>query len=245
MSNVLEVRELSKQYQDFYLDHISFDIAEKEIVGFIGTNGSGKSTTIKSILGLINCEYDAISYFGKRFDKNDKSIKDKLGVVLDDGYFYDNLTLEEMKSIVAPAYQNWEEEIFQKLLKRFKLNKKQKLETLSKGMKMKYSIALALAHHAKLIIMDEPTSGLDPLVRSELMDVLRNVVDEEGCSIIFSTHIISDLDKIADKILFIEQGKLVFEKNKQSLIEEYKVKLSRSNISIEDIMLYHEKGGKE
>ncbi|MDE6208676.1 MAG: ABC transporter ATP-binding protein [Lachnospiraceae bacterium] len=245
MNNVLEVKNLTKKYDNFYLDNVSFSIEKGKIVGFIGTNGSGKSTTLKAILGLIHSQSDKIEYFGKTFSKNSRDIKNKLGVVLDDGYYYEILTIEQMKSVIAPAYDNWEDSVFNELLSRFSLNKRQKISTLSKGMKMKFSIAIALAHHAELIIMDEPTSGLDPLVRSDLMELLKEIVEKEGCSILFSTHIISDLEKIADKIIFIEQGKIVFEKEKQKLLEEYEKILKSEQVNIENIMLYHVKGGLE
>ena len=245
MKKILEVVKLRKEYKDFVLDNVSFSIEPKSIVGFIGTNGSGKSTTIKSILGLIHSKSEKIDYFGKDFFSHEKSIKNRLGIVLDEGYFYETLTIDQMKSIVAPVYDNWEEKVFYGLIDRFGLNRKQKISTLSKGMKMKFSIALALAHHAELIIMDEPTSGLDPLVRSELMDLLKEVVETEGCSILFSTHIISDLEKVADKVIFIDKGKIIFEKKKSDLINDYVKILNNDNPGIEDIMLHHVKGGLE
>lgn len=245
MEKILEVVKLRKEYKDFVLDNVSFSIEPKSIVGFIGTNGSGKSTTIKSILGLIHSKSEKIDYFGKSFFSEEKGIKNRLGIVLDEGYFYETLTIDQMKSIVAPVYDNWEEKVFYELIDRFDLKRKQKISTLSKGMKMKFSIALALAHHAELIIMDEPTSGLDPLVRSELMDILKDVVETEGCSILFSTHIISDLEKVADKVIFIDKGKIIFEKQKKDLINDYVKILNNDNPGIEDIMLYHIKGGLE
>lgn len=245
MKKILEVVKLRKEYKDFVLDNVSFSIEPKSIVGFIGTNGSVKSTTIKSILGLIHSKSEKIDYFGKDFFSHEKSIKNRLGIVLDEGYFYETLTIDQMKSIVAPVYDNWEEKVFYGLIDRFGLNRKQKISTLSKGMKMKFSIALALAHHAELIIMDEPTSGLDPLVRSELMDLLKEVVETEGCSILFSTHIISDLEKVADKVIFIDKGKIIFEKKKSDLINDYVKILNNDNPGIEDIMLHHVKGGLE
>lgn len=245
MDKILEVVNLKKEYKDFVLDNVSFCIESKSIVGFIGTNGSGKSTTIKSILGLIQSKSDKINYFGKPFLKNEKSIKNRLGIVLDEGYFYETLTIEQMKSVIAPVYDNWEEKKFRELLDKFGLSKNQTISTLSKGMKMKFSIALALAHHAELIIMDEPSSGLDPLVRSKLMDILKDVVEQEGCSVLFSTHIISDLEKVADKVILINNGRIIFEKQKQNLINDYRKILNCDNPGIEDIMLYHVKGGLE
>ena len=243
MEKILEVRSLRKEYENFKLNNISFAVEAGSIVGFIGTNGSGKSTTIKSILGLIQSEYDDIRYFNMPFKQNEKEIKRRLGVVLDEGYFYETLTIEQMKSVVSPVYDNWEEKIFLKLIKEFGLNLKQKINTLSKGMKMKFSIALALAHHAELIIMDEPTSGLDPLIRNDLVLLLKEIVDKEKCSILFSTHIISDLDKVADKIILIDKGNIILADEKKVLIEEYKTILGKDNVGVEEIMLYNVKGG--
>lgn len=239
MDIVLEVSNLSKKYDNFRLDNISFKIKKGHIVGFIGTNGSGKSTTIKSILSLIKSDNDKIEFFGKKLSKDTKN---RLAVVLDDGYFYETLKLEEMKKIVASSYSNWDEDKYKKLILKFKLNNNQKIKTLSKGMKMKFSIALALAHNAELIIMDEPTSGLDPLVRSELMDFLKETVTREKCSIFFSTHIISDLEKVADDIIFINNGKIIFEDTKKNIEEKYRKILKNENVGIEDIMLYQVEG---
>lgn len=239
MDTVLEVSNLSKKYDNFRLDKVSFKIKKGHIVGFIGTNGSGKSTTIKSILSLIKSDNDKIEFFGKKLSKDTKN---RLAVVLDDGYFYETLKLEEMKKIVAASYSNWDEDKYKKLISKFKLNNNQKLKTLSKGMKMKFSIALALAHNAELIIMDEPTSGLDPLVRSQLMDFLKEIVAKEKCSIFFSTHIISDLEKVADDIIFINNGRIIFEDTKKNIEEKYRKILKNENAGIEDIMLYQVKG---
>lgn len=243
MEKIFKVKSLKKEYENFVLNNISFDVDPGSIVGFIGSNGSGKSTTIKSILGLIHSEYDDIRYFNMPFKQNEKEIKRRLGVVLDEGYFYETLTIEQMKSVISPAYNNWEEKLFLDLIKEFGLDLKQKIDTLSKGMKMKFSIALALSHHAEFIIMDEPTSGLDPLIRNELVILLKEIVDKEKCSILFSTHIVSDLDKIADKIILIDNGNIIFEKEKTALIDEYKDILGKDDIGIEEIMLYNVKGG--
>lgn len=151
--------------------------------------------------------------------------------------------MKEMKHIVAKAYRNWDEDEYKKLMTKFGLDENQKISTLSKGMKMKFSIAIALAHHARLIIMDEPTSGLDPLVRNEFDGIIRDIVEEEGCSVLFSTHITSDLEKVADTILFINKGEIVFEKKKNDLIDEYKKLYKKDNIGIEDIMIEKIQGG--
>ncbi|MCL1632810.1 ABC transporter ATP-binding protein [Sporolactobacillus sp. CPB3-1] len=221
MTAVLEVDHLTKKFHDFYLDHIHFSLEKGCITGFIGTNGSGKTTTIKSILGLIHKDDGKIRIFGEDAERNERSIKDRIGFVMDEGYFYENLTLQEMKRVIASAYTRWDEKSFLSYINRFQLNLQQKIAKLSKGMRMKFAVALALSHHADLLIMDEPTSGLDPLVRSELMQILIEFVSEENKSAFFSTHITSDLERIADMLILIDDGKILFEKEKDELLESH------------------------
>lgn len=223
MKTILEVTNLSKNYNNFSLDNVNFSLQEGCITGFIGINGSGKTTTIKAILGLILKDAGSITLSGKEIGDHERELKNRIGVVLDDGYFYEELTLKEMKSIIAPAYTNWDEDIFLNYMERFNLKVNQKISTLSKGMRMKYAIALALSHHADLLIMDEPTSGLDPLVRSELMNILLDFMKEEGNSVFFSTHITSDLDKIADILILIDQGEIIFSEEKDQLLETHAI----------------------
>jgi ABC-2 type transport system ATP-binding protein len=218
---VIEVKNLKKKLHNFSLDRLNFSLNEGCITGFIGVNGSGKTTTIKTLLGLYPKDEGAISFFGRDIERNEYAIKNRLGVVLDEGYFYEEMTLREMKSIIAPAYSNWDESKFSNYLRQFDLNANQKISTLSKGMRMKFSIAIALSHHADLLIMDEPTSGLDPLIRDELMEILLDFVKDEGKSVFFSTHITSDLDKVADMLLLINKGKIIFNKNKDELLEKH------------------------
>ncbi|MDF1508835.1 ABC transporter ATP-binding protein [Robertmurraya sp. DFI.2.37] len=221
MKAVIEVKNLKKKLHNFSLDRLNFSLNEGCITGFIGVNGSGKTTTIKTLLGLYPKDEGAISFFGRDIERNEYAIKNRLGVVLDEGYFYEEMTLREMKSIIAPAYSNWDESKFSNYLRQFDLNANQKISTLSKGMRMKFSIAIALSHHADLLIMDEPTSGLDPLIRDELMEILLDFVKDEGKSVFFSTHITSDLDKVADMLLLINKGKIIFNKNKDELLEKH------------------------
>ncbi|HDR8245055.1 ABC transporter ATP-binding protein [Bacillus thuringiensis] len=221
MNVMLEVNNLNKCYENFSLKDATFRINNDCITGFIGTNGSGKTTTIKAILGLILKDSGKIIFLGNDMDKHERKSKNKIGIVLDEGYFYDELTLKEMKNIIAPSYTDWDEPVFQDYIKQFNLNLKQKISTLSKGMRMKFAVALALSHHADLLLMDEPTSGLDPLVRSELMDILLNFMKEPGKSVFFSTHIISDLDKIADMIILIDDGKILVNDEKDMLIDSH------------------------
>ncbi|MCB2359068.1 ABC transporter ATP-binding protein [Clostridium estertheticum] len=221
MDNILEIKNLNKSYKDFTLDNLTFNVERGSIMGFIGPNGSGKSTTIKLIMNLIKKNSGDINIFGLDNIKHNKEIKQKIGFVYDENYFYEELNIIEMKNILRPFYKNWNDTLFEKYIKEFELPKKNKIKNLSKGMKMKFSLALALCHNAELIIMDEPTSGLDPVFRSELIDILYNVIQDENVSIFFSTHITTDLEKIADYITFINKGKLVFSRTKDEIIENY------------------------
>ena len=221
MDNILEIQNLSKSYKNFTLDNLSFNVERGSVMGFIGPNGAGKSTTIKLIMNLVKKDSGNINIFGLDNLKHEKEIKEKIGFVYDENYFYEELNIIEMKNILQPFYKSWNDTLFEKYIKEFELPKKNKIKNLSKGMKMKLSLALALCHNAELIIMDEPTSGLDPVFRSELLDILYNVIQDENVSIFFSTHITTDLEKIADYITFINKGKLVFSQPKDEIIENY------------------------
>ncbi|MFD0713110.1 ABC transporter ATP-binding protein [Paenibacillus sp. GCM10027626] len=221
MSLVLEVKGLRKKLGSFQLQDISFAIPEGCITGFIGANGAGKTSTIKAILGLLPFDDGRIEVFGQAMKGNEIAIKNRIGVVLDEGYFYEDLTLKEMKSIVAPAYSRWDEQAFQRYMERFGLFLQQKISTLSKGMRMKYALALALSHHAELLIMDEPTSGLDPLVRKELMDMLLEFMADGGKGVFFSSHITSDLERTADMLIIVDQGKVILHEGKDELLDRH------------------------
>ncbi|MBU3191788.1 ABC transporter ATP-binding protein [Clostridium bowmanii] len=221
MDNILEIKNLQKSYKNFTLDNLSFNVKRGSVMGFIGPNGSGKSTTIKLIMNLIKKDSGDINVFGLDNLKYNKEIKQKIGFVYDENYFYEELNIIEMKNILRPFYKSWNDILFEKYIKDFELPKKNKIKTLSKGMKMKFSLAVALCHNAQLIIMDEPTSGLDPVFRSELLDIFYNIIQDENVSIFFSTHITTDLEKIADYITFINKGKLVFSQTKDEIIDNY------------------------
>lgn len=223
MNHVLEVTGLNKSYKTFSLQDVSFTVPEGCITGFIGANGAGKSTTIKSLLRLIRTEGGSIRFWGMELSEHEQEIKDRLGVVLDEGAFYENLTMREMKSIIAPAYSRWSDADYRQYMERFQLDPKQKISTLSKGMKAKFALVLALSHNADLLIMDEPTSGLDPLVRREVMDILLDFMKQEGKSVFLSTHITSDLDRIADLLILIDSGKIVFQRDKDELLDRHKL----------------------
>lgn len=221
MEHILEVNNLSKEFKDFTLKNISFKMDKGYIMGFIGPNGAGKSTTIKLILNLLKKDNGNIKVFGLDNEKDERKVKDKIGFVLDENYYYEELNPKEMKKIIAPYYSKWDDNIFNKYMKEFNVPIDKKIKELSKGMKMKFSLAIALSHDAELLIMDEPTSGLDPVVRSELLDILYNIIQDENKGVFFSTHITSDLDKIADYITFINNGEIVFSEPKDDIIENY------------------------
>ncbi len=221
MENILEIKNLRKNFKGFSLKDISFSLPKGYIMGFIGPNGAGKSTTIKLIMNLLKKDAGEIKIFGKDHIKYEKEIKNKIGFVYDQNYFYEELTVEKMKNIIRPVYSEWDDELFNKYLHRFNLSAKKKIKELSKGMQMKFSLAIALSHNADFIIMDEPTSGLDPVVRRELLDILFDLIQDENKGIFFSTHITSDLDKIADYITFIKDGEIVLSTTKDEIFENY------------------------
>lgn len=223
MNHTLEINKLSKELSDFKLNNISIKLESGYIMGLIGPNGAGKTTIIKLIMNLLKKDSGQIKVFGKDHIKYEKEIKDRIGFVYDGSYFYENLSIEKMKDIIAPFYSKWDEELFQKYTRKFDLNPNHKIKQLSKGMKMKFSLSLALSHDADFIIMDEPTSGLDPIVRRELLDILYEIIQDERKTIFFSTHIITDLEKIADYICFIDKGEIIFTKTIDDIYDDYKL----------------------
>lgn len=220
---MLKVQNLNKEFKNFKLKNISFNLEPGYIMGFIGPNGAGKTTTIKLIMNLIKMDSGNIEIFGLDNKKFERKVKERIGFVYDESYFYEDLTIKQMKNIVAPFYSKWDEKVFKEYIKKFSLDENSKIKTLSKGMKMKFSLSLALSHNADLIIMDEPTSGLDPVFRREILDILYDVIQDENKSIFFSTHITTDLEKIADYITFINDGEIVFTKPKDEILETYRI----------------------
>lgn len=235
MDNILQVQNLTKAFKDFKLDNVSFSMEKGYIMGFIGPNGAGKSTTIKLIMNLLKKDAGEIQVFGLDHIRHEKEIKNRIGFVYDENYYYEELTPEQMGKVLAPLYKNWDEKAFSGYMKQFGLPLNKKIKELSKGMKMKFSLAIALSHQAELLIMDEPTSGLDPIVRNELLDILTCVSRDENKGVFFSTHITSDLDKVADYITLINDGKIVFSSAKDDIMENYcLVKGARGLIRDED-----------
>ncbi len=223
MTPILEISNVSKAWKGFTLNQINLSLERGYIMGFIGPNGAGKSTTIKLMMNLIRKDSGSIKIFGLDNSKHELDIKNRIGFVLDENHFYEELTLLEMKKIIMPFYRNWDNQAFGRYLKEFDLPGKKKIKDLSKGMKMKFSLAIALSHHAELLVMDEPTSGLDPVARSEFLDILSTIIQDENKGVFFSTHITSDLDKIADYIAFIDQGELILSASKDQLMDYYGV----------------------
>lgn len=217
MSEALEIKGLRKNYKEFSLKDISFTVPKGCIMGFVGENGAGKTTTIKAILNLINKDSGEIKVFGLDNIKDEKIIKENIGVVFDECCFHDNLKIRDISKIMSKIYKNWDNSLFEKYSQQFKVPNDKIIKEFSRGMKMKLSIAVALSHKPKLLILDEATSGLDPIVREEILDVFLDFIQDEEHSILLSTHITGDLDKIADYITFINDGEIIFSKSKDEL----------------------------
>lgn len=242
MENIIEVKSLHKQYNDFELKDISFTIPEGSIVGLIGENGAGKTTTIKSILNIIHAEGE-VNIFGKDHKTYEKEIKKDIGIAIDDSFLSEYLNAKNINRIMKDFYEDWNEERYFEYLKAFGLPTNKMVKDFSSGMKMKLKIATAISHNPKLLILDEPTSGLDPVVRNEILDIFRKFIEEdEKRAILISTHITTDLEHISDYIIFINKGNLVFKMPTQDLLEEYGiVKCSESDfhrIQKEDYIAY-------
>lgn len=214
---MLTVKNLEKDLKKFKIEKISFFAEYGKITGIVGNNGAGKTTVLKCILGVLKYDSGEIMIDGLTLARHEKEYKEKIGVVFDNGYFYENLTLKEMKKIISGAYKNWDEEVYQEYINKYRLDPKQKIDTLSQGMKMKYALALALSHNAEILIFDEPTSGLDPKTRQLFCEEMIKQKNRGKC-ILFSTHITSDLDKIGDKIILIDEGKVLIEAPKQEFL---------------------------
>lgn len=221
MKNNIELQNVSKKYKDFELKNVSFNVPEGCVVGLIGENGAGKSTTIKSILNITKCNGN-INIFGENHIKNEKKLKEDIGVVLDDSFLSDYLTAKRVNSIMKDVYKTWDENKYMNLLKQFNLPIDKLIKDFSSGMKMKLKIAVAISHNPKLLILDEPTSGLDPVVRNEILDIFRRYIEEdETRSILLSTHITTDLEHISDYIVLIKNGRIIFNLPTDELLENY------------------------
>lgn len=223
MSNILKIDNLCKKYDDFELKNINIEIPKGSIVGFIGENGAGKTTTIKSILNLINIDSGNIKIFNKDYKKYDSEIKENIGVVLNDSFMPEGLNAIDINNVLKDIYNNWDEKKYNDFLTRFKLPNDKQIKDFSTGMLMKLKIATALSHNPKLLILDEPTSGLDPIARSEILEIFQEFVEDENNSIFVSSHITSDLEQVADYIVFINDGKMVLNIEKDTLSNDYAI----------------------
>ncbi len=219
MENILEVKGLSKTYQDFSLKNVNFSLPKGMIMGFIGENGAGKTTTIKAILDIIKDYSGEINLFGLDNRHDEATIKEDLGVVLDDMFFPEIITPKDINNIMTSTYHNWDSKLYFKYLRDFNLPEEKQIKTLSKGMRKKLEIITALSHHPKLLILDEPTSGLDPIARSEVLEILQEFIQDEECGVLLSSHITSDLEHIADYITFINNGEIILSKTCDELLE--------------------------
>ena len=242
MNSTLILKNVNKEYEksNFAIKDISFLVPEGSIVGFIGENGAGKSTTMNCILNVIRRDSGTIEIFGREMTDEDIDIRENIGVVYDSNNFPEYLTAKQLANILGRIYSKWDDFCFEQFLRRFGLPESQRIKTYSRGMSMKLAIAVALSHDSKLLILDEATSGLDPIMRDEILDVLLEFVKQENHSILLSSHITSDLEKIADYIVFIHNGEIILNKTKDELIYEYGViRCSENdfhNILSEDIL---------
>ena len=218
MNNSLIISELTKTYTDFVLDNVSFSVPNGSIVGLIGENGAGKSTIINAVLGLIQKNSGCISLFGK--NELDNTVKEQIGVVFDGSIYPENLSPKKINQIMQYIYNSWDKQTFFNLLNQFSIPLDKQIKKFSKGMKMKLAISVALSHQPKLLILDEATSGLDPVIRDDILDMLLEFMQNEEHSILLSSHITNDLEKIADYIVFIHEGQVAFFKSKDELMEQ-------------------------
>lgn len=223
MNNVVELKNVTKKFKGFSLENIDLQVKQGFITGFIGENGAGKSTTIKVMMNLLKPDKGDVKVFGMDYKTHEKEIKERIGFVYDGNVFFEGLNLRDIRRIVGPAYKRWDDSLFNKYVEQFGLPLNKAIKTFSKGMQMKASLAIAFSHHAELIIMDEPTAGLDPNFRRELLELLQEFMISGNRTIFFSTHITTDLDRIADYIAFIHSGELVFNQSAQDISEHYAI----------------------
>ncbi|MCC0636402.1 MULTISPECIES: ABC transporter ATP-binding protein [unclassified Clostridioides] len=240
--DAITIKNLNKVYKNFALQDVSFSVPKGSIMGFVGENGAGKTTTLKSILNLISYDSGNIEIFGLDNIKNEKEIKEQIGVVFEGSNFHENLNTNNISKIMSHIYKNWDDRLFKEYLKQLRVPNNKLIKEFSKGNKMKLSIAVALSHKPKLLILDEATSSLDPIVREEILDIFLDFIQDEEHSIILSSHITSDLDKIADYITFIHKGKIVFSESKDELIDTMGILKCNSNdfakLTNEDYLYY-------
>ena len=221
MENIIVAEGLRKEYDGFALEDVSFRVPGGAIMGLIGENGAGKTTTIKCLLNLVRRDAGTVTLLGMDDLEGEKEIKQDVGVVLDECFFHDSLRAKDVGVILAPVYRGWDEELYRRYLKKYKLPEKKFIKEYSRGMKMKLSLAAALAHRPRLLILDEATAGLDPVVRDEILDEFQGFIEDEEHAILISSHITSDLEKAADYITYLHQGRVVLSQPKDELLDRY------------------------
>ena len=247
MDNILELHQVCKTFPrtNFTLDHVSFSIPYGSIMGFVGENGAGKTTTIGCVLNTVSKDSGTIKIFGKELADTDTELKEKIGVVYDGDNFPAYWTAEQLSDVMQGLYANWDNDLFKKYLNDFRLLPNQKIKSYSRGMTMKLAVAAALSHHPQLLILDEATSGLDPIMRDDMLDVFLEFVQDENHSILLSSHITSDLEKISDYITFIHNGKLIMAASKNDLVYNFAVMRCKESQFLEldpgDILAYRKK----
>ena len=247
MDNILELHQVCKTFPktNFTLDHVSFSVPYGSIMGFVGENGAGKTTTIGCVLNTVSKDSGTIKIFGKELADTDTELKEKIGVVYDGDNFPAYWTAEQLSDVMQGLYTNWDNELFKKYLNDFRLLPNQKIKSYSRGMTMKLAVAAALSHHPQLLILDEATSGLDPIMRDDMLDVFLEFVQDENHSILLSSHITSDLEKIADYITFIHNGKLIMAASKNDLVYNFAVMRCKESQFLEldpgDILVYRKR----
>ncbi|GIM31791.1 ABC transporter ATP-binding protein [Paraclostridium bifermentans] len=231
--NAIDIKNLNKTLEDFKLTINDIEIKKGYITGFIGPNGSGKTTTMKLIMNMLKKDSGTIKIFGKERKVDDLEIKETIGYIGDvSGYMQEN-KLKNIKKAIKPFYKNWDEQLYKKYIMQFKLNENKVYKELSKGQQKKFELVMVLSHHPKLIIMDEPTANLDPLVRNEFLEILQEHIEKEEATVFYSTHITSDLDKVADFLIFIYEGNIILSGNKEDILENHKI--IRGNKELLDI----------
>lgn len=236
--NAMDIRGLCKKYPAFELKDVTFSVPQGTVMGFIGRNGAGKSTTIKSILGLVHPDAGQVEILGRDFAEDERFIKENIGVVLGGIDFYPKKKIGTLTNVTRRFYENWDEEKYRHYLSLFAIDESKRVDQLSSGMQVKYMIALALSHNAKLLILDEPTSGLDPVSRDELTELLRRIAADGRRSVLFSTHITSDLEKCASHIAFIKEGELQYTGTLEQFRQHYAyLQQGGAPLTLEDIIV--------
>lgn len=223
MDYAVNLRNVTKKYPGFILDKVNLSVPTGTVMGLVGENGAGKSTTLHLMLGLIRQDAGSVTLLGKDSAQLDRQIKEQIGVVMDEACFPEGLTARDINKILRSLYKTWDEEKFFSCLKQFSLPEKRIVKAYSRGMKMKLSIAAALSHNTRLLILDEATAGLDPVVRDEILEIFMTFMQEESHTIVMSSHIVSDLERVCDYIAFLHKGKLIFADEKDVLLDRYAI----------------------